>query len=146
MRAIVGIPLSLGGELRNKTVVFYTDNANCRDALVRGYTATKVADSLVQICWAQINRIGIFAWFELMSSDSNPSDAPTRFASPPFPIRKRTNFGVPESLTTLVYSDLGIKRSTFPHMKFSGSDANPHLWAHHSCICSQSLRNVGNPQ
>ena len=44
----MGILLSLGGELRNKTVVFYIDNSNCRDALVRGYTDSKVIDSLVQ--------------------------------------------------------------------------------------------------
>ena len=66
MLAIVGIRLSLGGKLRNKTVVFYIDNSNCRDALFRGYTDTKVIDSLVQIFWAQINRLGISAWFELI--------------------------------------------------------------------------------
>ena len=49
MLAIVGILLPLGGELRNKTVVFYLDNFNCRDALVRWYTATKLVDSLVRI-------------------------------------------------------------------------------------------------
>ena len=133
MLAIVGILLSLGEKLRNKTVVFYIDNSNCRDALFRGYDDTRAVDSLVRIFRAQINRIGIFARFELIPSDSNPSDAPTRFASLPFPIRERTNFGVLESLTTLVDSDLLIKRSTFPHMKFPGSDDNPpHLWAPHS--------------
>ena len=48
MLAIVGIPLSVGGKLRNKTAVFYIDNPNCRDAPVRGYTDTKAIDSLVQ--------------------------------------------------------------------------------------------------
>ena len=66
MIAIVGILLSLVGKLRNKTVVSHIDYANCRGALVRGYTNTKVIDSLVQISWAQINRLGIFAWFELI--------------------------------------------------------------------------------
>ena len=49
MLAIVGILLSLGEKLRNKTVVFYIDNSNCRDALVRGYADTKAIDPLVQI-------------------------------------------------------------------------------------------------
>ena len=90
------------------------DNSNCRDALVRGYTDTKAIDSLVRIFWAQINRLGISAWFELIPSDSNPADAPTRFDSLPFPIRKRSNFGVLESLRKLVDSDLALKRSAFP--------------------------------
>ena len=83
MLAAVGILLSLCEELRNKTVGFYIDNSNCRDALVRGYTDTTAIDSLVHFFWAEINRVGISAWFELIPSDSNPSDAPTRFASPP---------------------------------------------------------------
>ena len=86
MLAVVGILLFLGAGLRNKTVVFYIDNSNCRDALARGYTNTKVIDSLVQIFLAQVNRLGIFAWFELTPSDPNPSDAPTRFVLLPFPI------------------------------------------------------------
>ena len=146
MLAIVGILLSLGGKLRNKTVVFYIDNSNCRDAHVSGYTETNVIDSLVQIFQAQINRRGIYAWFELIPSDPNPFDAPIRFASLPFPIRKSNNFGVLETLLTLVEADLVIKRSASPHLTFSGSYDNPHLWAHRIRICIQSLRNVGNPQ
>ena len=126
MLAIVGIRLSLGGKLRNKTVVFYIDNSNCRDALFRGYTDAKVIDSLVQIFWAQINRLGIFLRFELIPSDSSPADTPTRFDSLPFPIRKRSNFGVLESLRGLVDSDLVLKRSAFPQLTFSGPDDNPH--------------------
>ena len=125
MLAIVGARLFLGEKLRNKTAVFYIDNSNCRDALVRGNTDTKAIDSLVRIFWAQINRLGISAWFEMIPSDSNPADEPTRFESLPFAIRKRTNFGVLESLMTLVGSDLVLKRSAFPHLKVSGSDDNP---------------------
>ena len=36
-------------KLRDKTVVFYIDNSNCRGALARDYAATKAIDSLVQI-------------------------------------------------------------------------------------------------
>ena len=59
-------------------VAFYIDNSNCRDSLVRGFTETKIINRMVQLFWAQIRRLNISAWFELVASDFNPPDAPTR--------------------------------------------------------------------
>ena len=84
MLAIVGIPIALGGKLRNKTAVFYIANSNCRDAIVSGYTDTKAIDSLCRIFWRKsigsvscVVRIGTIIFQSIGRTDM--------FRQPPIP-------------------------------------------------------------
>ena len=97
------------GQLRNNflrgrfpqrgNIAFYVDNSNSRDALVRGYTETKVINRMVKPFWHQVGELGISAWFEITPSDFNPADAPTGAAPLPPPVRRKSKFEILGGLT-----------------------------------------------
>ena len=105
MLAILATIFLEGGFLRWKNVTFYIDNSNCRDALVRGYTETKIIDRTVKLFWPQVGKLGISVWSELVPSGFNPADAPTRAAPLPFPVRRQSKFGILTDLRLWVESE-----------------------------------------
>ena len=92
-------------------MTFYIDNSKCRGALVRGYTETKIINRTVQICWDQVRRLNIHAWFELIPSDFNPADAPERASPLPFPVRRMSKFGILAFLKAWIESEESSARS-----------------------------------
>ena len=106
MIAIAATVLVLGERLRGKNVTFYIDSSNCRDALVRGKTDTKVIDNLVKLFWAHIQRLGINAWFEVIPSGLNPADAPTRDSPSPIKVKKSRSFGISKALRIWLDSEI----------------------------------------
>ena len=106
MIAIVATVLVLGEKLRGKNVTFYIDNSNCRDALVRGQTDTKVIDNLVKLFWAHVQRLEIYCWFEVIPSGLNPADAPTRDASLPLRVKESRSFGILKALRIWLDSEM----------------------------------------
>ena len=96
----------LRGEfLRGRNVAFYIDDSVCRDALVRGYNETKIIDRMVKLFWAQVEKLGISVWFELIPSDYIPAAAPTRAAPLPFPVRMQSKFGILTALRLWIESE-----------------------------------------
>ena len=91
----------MGGE----NVTFYIDNSNCRDALVRCYTETKIINRAIQLFRDQVSRLGINAWFGLIPSYFNPSRAPTRASPIPSPLRRQSKFGTLALLKAWVESE-----------------------------------------
>ena len=84
MLAILATILLEGGFLRGKNVTFYSDNSNCRDALVRGYTETEIIDRMVKLFWPHVGKLGISVWFELAHQASTrltPRQVPIHFPS-----------------------------------------------------------------
>ena len=65
MVAVAGVVLVSGRGLRNRTVAFYVDNSNCRDALVDGLSDAKAIDFLIRISSGRIQHLGIWACFEI---------------------------------------------------------------------------------
>ena len=94
MLAILATIFLEWGFLRREIAAFYIDNSNCRDALSRGYTETKIVDRRVKFFWSQVKKLGISVWSELIPSDFNPADSPTRAAPLPFPVRRQSKFGI----------------------------------------------------
>ena len=75
------------------------------DALVRGYTETKVVNRAVKLFWHQVGKLGISVWFELIPSDFNPPDAPTKASPLPFPVRRQSKFGLLEAIRLWIESE-----------------------------------------
>ena len=64
---------------------------------------------MVRIIRAEIQRLGMSDWFDLVPSDLNPSDDPTRAGALPFPVRAKSNCGVRESLRIWINSEDGLR-------------------------------------
>ena len=63
----VGHPIAnfrRGGFSQGADVTFYIDNSNCRDALVRGYTATKAINRMVKLFWPQVEKLSLPGWLK----------------------------------------------------------------------------------
>ena len=116
--AVVATVFFLRDFLRGKNVIFYVDNSNTKDALVRGYSNTPVINTLVQIFWAFAQSIGAWFWFEQVPSGRNIADLPTRGVELPLPSLAYSDFQILEILKTW---------ATSPHKKeeFSRFIRNP---------------------
>ena len=105
MLAIIATVYILGDFLRNKNVVFYVDNSNAKDALVKGFSPTRIINRMVRIFWACMQRNGIWAWIEQIESEKNISDLPTRGEELPLKSQVKRNFGILENLRRLIETD-----------------------------------------
>ena len=98
--------ISLEGEfLRGRNVTFYIDNSVCRDALVRGYTETKIIDRMLKLFWAHVGKLGISVWPALIPSGYIPADAPTRADPIPLHVRRQSKFEILTALRSWIVSD-----------------------------------------
>ena len=93
MLAIIATLMKCRTILRGRNVVFYIDNTNAKDALVKGFSPTPVINRLIQLFWAIIQVEGIWAWFEWVPSGVNVGDLPTRNAKISFPVDYEGEFG-----------------------------------------------------
>ena len=81
--AVVATIFALKDFLRGKNVTFYVDNPNTKDAMVKGFSLTKVINILIQIFWAFAQSSGARFWFEQVPSNRNIADLPTRLEKLP---------------------------------------------------------------
>ena len=102
MLAVIATIYLLGEFLRNKNVVIYVDNTNTKDALVKGFSPTRVINRMIQIFWASIQRNGIWVWIEHVGSTKNISDLPTRGVELPLKSQVEREFGILEKLREII--------------------------------------------
>ena len=93
MLAIIATLMKCRTILRGRNVVFYIDNTNAKDALVKGFPPTPVKNRLIQLFWAIVQVEGIWAWFEWVPSGVNVGDLHTRNAKISFPVDYEWEFG-----------------------------------------------------
>ena len=60
---------------------------------------------MVKLFGSQVKKLGISVWFELIPSDFNPAEAPTRAASLPSPVRRKSKFGILTALRIRIESE-----------------------------------------
>ena len=102
MLAIIAVVYILGEYLENKNIVFYVDNSNSKDALVKGFSPTVAINRMTQLFWARMQKLGARAWVEYISSGKNIRDLPTRRAELPLKTQARRNFGILEQLRGMI--------------------------------------------
>ena len=98
MLAIIAVVYILGEYLKNKNIVFYVDNSNSKDALVKGFSPTPVINRMTQLFWARMQKLGARAWIEYIPSGKNICDLPTRKEELPLKTQVRRDFGNLEHL------------------------------------------------
>ena len=92
-------------------MIFYVDNSNNKDSLVKGFPDAPVIKTLVQIFWAFAQSIGTWFWPEQVPSIRNIADLPTRGVDLLLPYLGYSDFQILEILKTWVTS--GRKKEEF---------------------------------
>ena len=103
MLAIIATLMKCRTILRGRNVVFYIDNTNAKDALVKGFPPNPAINRLIQLFRAIVQVEGIWAWFERAPSGVNVGGLPTRNAKISFPADYEWGFGfldISQSWTT----------------------------------------------
>ena len=98
MLAVLATIYILGEFLRNKNVVIYVDNSNTKDALVKGFSPTKVISRMIQIFRAAIQRNGTWVWIEQIESKKTYRIYPPEVLNFPLNLRWKENSGFSRNL------------------------------------------------
>ena len=105
MLAVIATMFVLRDFLAGRNVVFYVDNLNTKDALVKGHSDSPAIDKLIKIFWAFAQSSGAWVWIEHVPGTRNIADLPTRNVALPLPHKFSSAFGILNILSKWVTKD-----------------------------------------
>ena len=102
MLAVIATMFVLRKFHSGRNVVFYVDNLNTKDSLVRGYSDSPAIDRLIKIFRAFVQSSGACVWIEHVPGTRNVAGLPTRGAQLPLPRKASLSFGILSILSSWV--------------------------------------------
>ena len=117
MIAVIATMFVLRKFLSGRNVIFYVDNLNTKDSLVKGYSDSPVIDRLIEILWAFVQSSGAWVWIEHAPGTRNIAGRPTRGVQLPLPCKTSLSFGILSTLNSWVVNAEGSQE----YFKFYGT-------------------------
>ena len=93
MLAALATLMAEGEDIRGKSVTFYIDNNNAREAIIKNSATPIAIQALTALIWHRIRDLDISPWFERVPSKRNIADLPTRYSEIPYQVTSTGGFG-----------------------------------------------------